>query len=175
MHFSVRQLNAKKYPAVFIQRQTNYKQAQYTWKSITYTSSLKNQNKWGSWICTKGINSKETISLIHPKCCVPLQQIQAPELELFLSSFSRLFSSPVLSGGAGWTAGSQQGSAHHKGSTVWQMKTEVLSANPGLAGVQTSAPSIAGSPHTLIQQFLTQQFNLSKLSRRNLHQILHNF
>lgn len=85
MHLCVRHLKAKKNPSEFILRQTNNKQAWYTWKSITYTSRLKNQNKRGSRICTKGINSEETISLIHPECCVPLQQIQAPELEISFS------------------------------------------------------------------------------------------
>lgn len=80
MHFCVRHLKAKKNPAVFIQRQTNNKQAWYTWKSITYTSSLKNQNKWGGWICTKGMNSKETISLIHPKRCVPFTANSSPRI-----------------------------------------------------------------------------------------------
>lgn len=45
----------------------------------------------------------------------------------------------------------------------------MLFAKPGLAGVQISALSNAWSPHLLIQQF-----NLSELLMRDLHQILHN-
>lgn len=45
----------------------------------------------------------------------------------------------------------------------------MLSAKPGLAGVQISALSNARSPRLLIQQF-----NLNALLMRDLHQILHN-
>lgn len=180
MHLSVRHLKAKKNPAVFIlkknQKKTNHKQVLVYLKIHQVHAKPKKPKQVRESNLHKG-HQFQGNNIVHSSqmlCSFTADSSHKIGPDFLFPAFLAYFLPLSCWRAAGWTSGSQPKSTHHRISTVWQLKSKVLFANRGLAGVQISALSKSWSPHILIQQFLIQQFNLSELSMRDLHWILHN-
>ena len=169
MHLSVRHLKAKKNPAVRILKTPNYKQVLVYLKIHQVHIKPRKMKQMRESNLHKGHQFQGNNIVDSSQMLCPFTADSSHDIgPAFLFPAFLAYFLPLLRRAAGWASGCQPRSTHHRGSTVWQLKSKVLFANPGLARVQTSALSNAWSPRILIQQF-----NLSECSMKDLHQISH--